>query len=107
MTGKVWICLVECSKDGSVQRMNRSRLDLNDSKYEEVKDLFDFLSVIKTNKNLLRHCDVDELRTAYLNQALSQSTAINEFCGSSEEDPLYIYFPKNYGVIVYCLFLLL
>lgn len=80
---------MECGNDGSEKQMNRNSLDLNDSKYEEVKDLFDFLSVV--NENLLRHCDVDELGTTYLNQEISQSTSINEFCGSSEEDPLYIF----------------
>ena len=107
MIRKVWICLVECGNDGSEKQMNRNSLDLNDSKYENVTVLSEFLSVVNENENLLRHCDVDELGTTYLNQEISQSTAINEFCGSSEEDPLYIYFPKNYGVIVNCLFLLL
>ena len=99
MIRKVWICLVECGNDGSEKQMNRNILDLNDSKYEKVTVLSEFLSVLKENKNLLRLCDVDELETTYRDRDPSQSTAINEFCGSSEEDPLYIYFPKNYGVM--------
>ena len=99
MTGKVWICLVECSTDCLETYLSVNSLNLEEEIFSKVTNLSEFLGALQKVKVTLKHCDIDNLTAIFRDEVPAPDTDISVFIdsnetGSSAKKPIYVKFPK-------------